>query len=257
MERLYRVGEFAALTGVSVRTLHHYDQIGLLAPSAHSASGYRLYSERDLLCLQQILTLRYLGFPLREIRQLLRRPDFHLAASMQIQRDALRDRISELERIEAGLRRLIEGWQATGAWAWDLVARAAATVEDGLAQKGAGLMDKYYTREQMQRWEELGKLVPTEERQQIEQEWTELLRDVRASRAEDPASPKAQELADRWDRAMANLTSSYRDRGFGDLLDAVGENYRQGRFSDFEGAPQAEDFAFIERARKARGGGAT
>jgi hypothetical protein len=116
-------------------------------------------------------------------------------------------------------------------------------------------MSQNYTPEQMKRWEELGKLVPTEERQRVELEWTELLRDVRASRDEDPASPKVQELADRWDRAMATLTSSYSDRGFGDLLDAVGENYRQGRFANVDGAPQAEDFAFIERARKARGGG--
>src|SRR5215208_3975928 len=62
MGRYYRVGEVAALTRVSVRTLHHYDRIGLLRPAQHSAGGYRLYGESELLRLQQILTLRYLGF---------------------------------------------------------------------------------------------------------------------------------------------------------------------------------------------------
>ena len=55
MERLYRVGEFTALTGVSIRTLHHYDQIDLVHPSGYSEGGHRLYSENDLLRLQQVL----------------------------------------------------------------------------------------------------------------------------------------------------------------------------------------------------------
>src|SRR5215210_1935341 len=118
MERLYRVGEFAALTGVSVRTLHHYDRIGLVHPSAHSEAGYRLYSERDLLCLQQVLTLRYLGFALKQIGALLREPEFDLVASMRIQRGALRVRIAELERIDAALNALLEHRVTTGQWAW-------------------------------------------------------------------------------------------------------------------------------------------
>src|SRR5688572_24144022 len=107
MERLYRVGEFAALTGVSIRTLHHYDQIDLVHPSGYSEGGHRLYSENDLLRLQQVLTLRYLGFSLKQTGELLDRPDFDLVASMRIQSCALRDRISELERIEAALGELV------------------------------------------------------------------------------------------------------------------------------------------------------
>src|SRR4051794_34061760 len=95
MERLYRVGEVATLTRVSVRTLHHYDQIGLLRPSGYSEGGHRLYSQHDLLCLQQILTLRYLGFSLRQIKDVLEQPDFDLAASILVQRGVLRERIAE------------------------------------------------------------------------------------------------------------------------------------------------------------------
>ena len=85
MGRYYRVGEVATLTRVSVRTLHHYDRIGLLRPATHSAGGYRLYGEPDLLRLQQILTLRYLGFPLKRIGELLDRPDFDLLASLRVE----------------------------------------------------------------------------------------------------------------------------------------------------------------------------
>ena len=93
MRRSYRVGEFAALTGVSIRTLHHYDEIGLLPPTGHSEGGHRLYAEDDLLRLQQVLTLRYLGFSLKQIGGLLDRPDFDLVASLQVQRLALRTRV--------------------------------------------------------------------------------------------------------------------------------------------------------------------
>jgi DNA-binding transcriptional MerR regulator len=82
------VSDAQSLTGVSVRTLHHYDAIGLLHPSKRLESGRRLYSSADLLKLQQILTLRYLGFQLRQVRELLERTDFDVLASLRIQRKA-------------------------------------------------------------------------------------------------------------------------------------------------------------------------
>ena len=129
MGRIYKVGEFADLTNVSVRTLHHYDRIGLLRPSAYSEGGHRLYSEDELLRLQQILTLRFLGFPLKQIGELLDRPDFDLLASMQIQRTVVRDRISELEQIESALAQLVERRRDAGQWDWALVVQASSTVQ--------------------------------------------------------------------------------------------------------------------------------
>lgn len=254
MKRQYRVAEFAALSGVSVRSLHHYDRIGLLRPAAHSERGYRLYSEQDLLRLQQVLTLRYLGFPLKRIRELLGRPDFDLVASLQIQRGALRDRVAELERIEAALVELLAGRRATGRWAWELVVKASAVVQDGLAQKG-DKMEQYYTPEQLKQFEELRKQVPAEERQAVEQGWTALLADLRANRHLDPASPDAQALGERWDQLSQATMASYRSHQ--ELWAAIGENYRQGRFVDVEGAPQPDDFAFITRVHEARQGRST
>ena len=252
MARQYRVGEFADRTRVSVRTLHHYDEIGLLSPSGRTESGHRLYSEEDLLTLQQILTLRYLGFPLKQIATLLGRPDFDLVASMQIQRHVVRQRIAQLQHVELMLGHLLERRAHGGEWAWDQVAGLAAALEAHLNTKGEGIMEQYYTPEQMQRWKELGELVPVEERVAVEEEWTALLRDVRAARDLDPASTEAQALAERWDRAMANMRHSYESRGYGDLLQAVGQNYQQGKFEGHPQAPQAADFAFIEAARNAR-----
>ena len=64
----WRVGELAGQTGLTVRTLHYYDEIGLLSPSHRSDAGYRLYTAGDVVRLQQIRSLRHLGFALEEIR---------------------------------------------------------------------------------------------------------------------------------------------------------------------------------------------
>src|SRR5215217_6638413 len=125
MGRYYRVSVATSPTRVSVRTLHHYDQIGLLRPALHSAGGYRMYGESELLRLQQILTLRYLGFSLKRIGELLDRDDFDLVASLRVQGQALRDRITELERISAAIGELVDQRLTTGEWAWQLVIEAS------------------------------------------------------------------------------------------------------------------------------------
>ena len=81
--RGYTVKQVAKLSGVSVRTLHHYDDIGLLKPDSVGANGYRYYGKDELLRLQQILFHRELGFPLDEIRQVLDAPDFDRAAALK------------------------------------------------------------------------------------------------------------------------------------------------------------------------------
>jgi len=72
----YTVKQVAAMSGVSVRTLHFYDETGLLKPARHGANGYRFYEEPQLLTLQQILFYRELGFELKQIKAILGRADF-------------------------------------------------------------------------------------------------------------------------------------------------------------------------------------
>lgn len=85
------------MTGVSIRTLHHYDAIGLLVPGARTTAGYRLYTDADLLRLQQILIGRELGLPLEEIRRSLDDPRFDRATVLRGQRDRLRERARHTE----------------------------------------------------------------------------------------------------------------------------------------------------------------
>jgi len=95
------VGEVARLAGVTVRTLHHYDEIGLLRPGGRSASGYRQYDEADLLRLQRILAYRELGFGLEEVARLLEPsdgPDDEVAMLCR-QRDLIAERIERLRQV--------------------------------------------------------------------------------------------------------------------------------------------------------------
>jgi DNA-binding transcriptional MerR regulator len=84
--RFYTVSEVARLSGVSVRTLHHYDEVGLLKPATVGVNGYRYYGQDELLRLQQILFHREIGLPLVEIAQVLDAPDFDRAAALKAHR---------------------------------------------------------------------------------------------------------------------------------------------------------------------------
>jgi len=93
------VGEVAKLAHVSVRTLHHYDSIGLLVPSERSESGYRLYGEADLEKLQQVLFFRELGFGLDQITRIIRDPTFDRREALEMQRRMLADKTAQLQHM--------------------------------------------------------------------------------------------------------------------------------------------------------------
>src|SRR5205085_4353364 len=92
-----KVGELARRTGLTVRTLHHYDEIGLLRPSLHTESGHRLYTAADVARLQQVRSLRQLGFSLEEVRACLDRSGFSPLEVIRLHLGRLREQI-ELQR---------------------------------------------------------------------------------------------------------------------------------------------------------------
>lgn len=104
----YTVGEVAELSGVSVRTLHHYDQIGLVRPSGRSAAGYRLYGRPDLDRLQDVLFHRALGLPLDEIKRVLDDPSVDRVTMLERQRSALVERRDAIGETLALLDRTLE-----------------------------------------------------------------------------------------------------------------------------------------------------
>ena len=101
------VGEVASLASVSVRTLHHYDDIGLLSPSERSENGYRHYGDDDLAALQQVLFFRELGFGLGDIARIMHDPSFDRLEALRMQRRMLTDKSAQLghmiDAVEAAL----------------------------------------------------------------------------------------------------------------------------------------------------------
>ena len=107
----YRVREFAGLAGVTVKALHHYDRLDLLKP-ARTEAGYRIYSPADLPRLEQIVALRFLGIPLKQIRTLLERDALPLRSTFRQQREVLEDKRRLLDR---AIQALIEAVTKHGA----------------------------------------------------------------------------------------------------------------------------------------------
>src|SRR3954451_15655731 len=104
----YSVGQVAGFAGVTVRTLHHYDEIGLLRPSARSTAGHRRYDDADLDRLQSVLFYRELGFSLDEVAVLLDDPEAAPQAHLRRQHTLLTERIEQLEKMAAAVEHAME-----------------------------------------------------------------------------------------------------------------------------------------------------
>lgn len=102
------VGQVAGLVGVSVRTLHHWDEIGLVVPSARSWAGYRLYGPDDVARIHRVLVYRETGMPLAEVARVLDDPDVDATAHLARQRDLLQARIAHLTRMLRAVDTMME-----------------------------------------------------------------------------------------------------------------------------------------------------
>jgi len=135
----HTVGDVARMARISVRTLHHYDQIGLVKPSRTDA-GYRLYTERDVERLQQALFYRELGFPLEEIARILADPAFDRRRALVDQRELLVERADQARALVALIDRTIEALE-----------RGEDLSEEGLFD---GFQPSRYEEEARERWGE-------------------------------------------------------------------------------------------------------
>jgi DNA-binding transcriptional MerR regulator len=199
-----KVGELAKQVGVSVRTLHHYDEIGLLSPSAHTSAGHRRYSATDVLRLQQITSLRQLGFSLRDIRAWLDDPAKSARQIVDLHLARLRERIEVEQELFDRLQKLRAALDVSNAPPVEDVARVIAETQ---------AVGRYFTREQRARIRERARALGPERIERGQHEWMELLADVRAAmaRGDDPSSESVRVLADRWGRLVAEFTGG--DRG--------------------------------------------
>ncbi|HEY7213052.1 MAG TPA: MerR family transcriptional regulator [Thermoanaerobaculia bacterium] len=195
----WKVGELAKRTGVSVRALHHYDEIGLLSPSQRTAAGYRLYTGADVIRLQQIRSLRNLGFSLEEVRRFLSRPDVSPESVLQLQIAHLKEQIELQQRLCDRLEAMARRWRSE---------ETVSTEEFLQVIEVTNMLDKYYTPEQREELKQRGEALGGERIRQAEGEWKELMEQVQAEmdRGTDPADERVQQLARRWSGLVREFT---------------------------------------------------
>jgi MerR family transcriptional regulator, thiopeptide resistance regulator len=248
-ERLYRASEFAELTGVTVRTLHHYDRAGLLKPGRRTGAGYRLYGAREFARLQQILTLKFIGLPLEEIKGLLGGRTLDLSETLRLQREALTEKRRQLDMALRAVQEA-EGVIARGGGGpdWDAFKKIVEVIT---MQHDTEWMKKYYTEEQLA---DLARRGTPEVLERGQREWQKLLGEVEAAAAEglDPAGERAQALAARWDGLVEEFTGG--DPGIHENLRRLYAD--QANWPSTFQKPYGDDAAaFISKVRAARGKG--
>jgi DNA-binding transcriptional MerR regulator len=209
------VGALAKRVGVSIRTLRYYDEIGLLAPARHTAAGYRLYGAGDVARLQQIRSLRQLGFSLDEIQTILRDPAYSPLQTIELHLERVRTQTRALRHLEDRLAALAAHFRRMD----------QPTTEDFLrVMESMTMVEQYYTPEQLEalakRRDDLGEAGM----RQAEADWETLRAQVKAEMeaGTDPADPAVQALAAKWKSLIDAFTGG--DPGIRANLQKVWEN---------------------------------
>jgi len=238
-----QIQEFAQRTGVTVRALHHYDRLGLLRPGGRTASGYRLYGERELIRLQQIATLKFIGCSLKEIKVILGGPASDLGETLKLQHEALERKRRTLDRALRAVDRAQKLFAQSGRTDWDALKHIIEVIQ---MEQDKSWMMQYFTPEQQ------AELIArnTKIRSDGEEGWAKLIPEIEAAAKDglDPASDEARSLIERHQELVnlftggdpgiqANLERLYADKA----------NWPSTFKSPFSDAAQS----FIQKAKQA------
>ena len=205
---MYLIRQFATLTGVTIRTLHHYDRLGLLSPTQRTESGYRLYTTEDLVRLERIMVLRYIGLSLRQIADILSDPrgsDQDLATLLQTQAIILRERRDHITSIIQAVEKAARSLDAAQTPNWQLF---QSIVKEVSMQENTEWPKKYYSESALQAIDQRTSEWSPALQEQYTRQWNELFAKVEAAIAtnEDPTSTKAQDLAAQWKTLVGQFT---------------------------------------------------
>jgi DNA-binding transcriptional MerR regulator len=247
--RTYRIREFAELAGVTVRTLYHYDRLGLLRPGRSSAGGYRLYGERDLVRLEQIVVLKFVGLPLKEIYRLLK-GESAIAETLERQQALLTEKRRQLDAAIRAIQRAKRSLKAGGAPDYMLIKEIIQEVE---MQNDTEWTKKYYGPEAQARVDARKGLWSPELQERVSLQWSELFADIEAALAagEDPSGPKAKALTARWKELLAGFTGGDPEiqKGLNKMW-ADQENWPEPQKSAYRIKPEIQEF--IMKAMRAK-----
>lgn len=241
--KTWYIQEFGKLTKVSVRTLHHYDDIGLLQPSMRTPRGYRLYTEQDLFKLERIIALKFFGFDLKQIIELLRKDD-DLLSHLQRQQTCLTEQITQLNRAQETLSALIAESQAGNEVDWSKIVTLIKVyrMTEELKKSWAA---QVYSPDQLRQFAEMKTKFTEEQIKDFKQRWAVLVEKVKQNIDQGPKSAIAQQLVKEW---MDLVNEQY--AGFEELKDAVNMAYKHNKIPSAPFDKKLWDF--LEQAAKNR-----
>ncbi len=194
---MFTVKQLSSLAGITPRTLHHYDAIGLLKPSQVAKNGYRYYGEDALLRLQQILFYRELGLPLEDIKKIMGRRDFDVLDALQSHKDALKSQVGRLNRLIQTVDNTITHLKGNKIMNGKVLFEGFTEDEEKLHTEEA--MQMYYpqtVRTSTKKWN----AYTAAEKKRIREEGNAVYIDILASMPKGASSPEAQACMERWRR---------------------------------------------------------
>ena len=196
---MYTIKQLAKLAGVSVRTLHYYDQIGLLKPSSLGRNGYCHYEEEAVMKLQQILFYRELDLSLDEIKAIVGRPDFDVLAALRSHKEALQGRVHRLKRLIQTVDKTIDQMKGNESMnAKGLFEGFSEEEQEKYAQEAEQMYYPETVRVSNQRW----KAYPPAEKEQILAEGKAIYVDLVTAMPKGAGSAEVQTLIVRWHQNM-------------------------------------------------------
>jgi MerR family transcriptional regulator, thiopeptide resistance regulator len=233
---VWKIGELARRTGLTVRTLHHYDEIRLLSPVERSDGGHRVYGEADVRRLYRIVSLRSLGFPLDAIAGALDHEDFDPRAAVEDHLARLEAQMEQQRQLQDSLRRLLERLDTD-----DFL----TTIEE------MTMRQRYCTPEQLDQLEQRRQALGEDAIREVEREWSEIFATLRAAMeaGTDPADPKLRPLAERGRELVAMFTGG--DPGITHSLKSMWEKEDAEKVS--HGMVDAEVMAYYGKVQAAAG----
>jgi DNA-binding transcriptional MerR regulator len=197
----YTVKQLSKLAGVSVRTLHYYDEIGLLVPSRVRANGYRQYDPPAVLRLQQILFYKELGLSLDEIRDVLDQPDFDVVRALQAHRAALHQRLGRLSQLLRTVDRTLTHLEGKTPMDPKELFEGFSDEQQAEYEQQAEALWGETVRESSRRWRGYS----PEKKNQILAEASEIYQALIAHLGQPPASPAVQALVARWHQNLRHF----------------------------------------------------
>jgi DNA-binding transcriptional MerR regulator len=198
--RSYSAQEFARLAGVTVRALHHYDRLGLLTP-VRTAARHRRYTDADLPALEQIVVLKFIGIPLRQIRSLRRQGAMRFVDALRAQRGTLVRKRELLDRAIAAIARLERAVGAGGAVETAIFRQINEVIQ---MQDNPESVKQQYDDLMAQKVSRLQEMSATD-RAGLRSDWAALVEDIRAVLPGDPSSDAARALGVRWQGLLGAL----------------------------------------------------